>query len=163
MTRWQDELNWPHRNSSLTAVALSQSVCFSFMLFDKMNSRLFFGQSFLSVLLTSSLHVCQICMFADIDECSINRGGCKYGCINTLGSYECTCPPGFKLHWNRKDCIGMWQHCPPVAHAMNHTLSLLTPMCFFCLFICFIHQHCLIQSFCFPLRACEMSSWINRT
>uniref|UniRef100_A0AAQ6A4D7 Signal peptide, CUB and EGF-like domain-containing protein 2 n=1 Tax=Amphiprion ocellaris TaxID=80972 RepID=A0AAQ6A4D7_AMPOC len=44
----------------------------------------------------------------DIDECSINRGGCKYGCINTLGSYECTCPPGYKLHWNKKDCIGMY-------------------------------------------------------
>lgn len=46
-------------------------------------------------------------LFTDIDECSINRGGCKYGCINTLGSYECTCPPGYKLHWNRKDCTGM--------------------------------------------------------
>uniref|UniRef100_A0A674E081 Signal peptide, CUB and EGF-like domain-containing protein 3 n=1 Tax=Salmo trutta TaxID=8032 RepID=A0A674E081_SALTR len=44
----------------------------------------------------------------DIDECSINRGGCKYGCVNTLGSYECTCPPGYKLHWNKKDCIGLW-------------------------------------------------------
>uniref|UniRef100_A0A667YWN7 Signal peptide, CUB and EGF-like domain-containing protein 2 n=1 Tax=Myripristis murdjan TaxID=586833 RepID=A0A667YWN7_9TELE len=50
----------------------------------------------------------------DIDECSINRGGCKYGCINTLGSYECTCPPGYKLHWNKKDCIGMYYCCPPV-------------------------------------------------
>uniref|UniRef100_A0A669EXM8 Signal peptide, CUB and EGF-like domain-containing protein 2 n=1 Tax=Oreochromis niloticus TaxID=8128 RepID=A0A669EXM8_ORENI len=47
----------------------------------------------------------------DIDECSINRGGCKYGCVNTLGSYECTCPPGYKLHWNKKDCIGMYQSC----------------------------------------------------
>lgn len=42
----------------------------------------------------------------DIDECSINRGGCKFGCINTPGSYECTCPAGCKLHWNKKDCIG---------------------------------------------------------
>lgn len=44
---------------------------------------------------------------ADIDECSINRGGCKFGCINTPGSYQCTCPAGCKLHWNKKDCIGM--------------------------------------------------------
>lgn len=43
---------------------------------------------------------------ADIDECSINRGGCKFGCINTPGSYQCTCPAGCKLHWNKKDCIG---------------------------------------------------------
>ena len=43
---------------------------------------------------------------ADVDECSINRGGCKFGCINTPGSYQCTCPAGCKLHWNKKDCIG---------------------------------------------------------
>ncbi|RLV96991.1 hypothetical protein DV515_00012290 [Chloebia gouldiae] len=42
----------------------------------------------------------------DIDECSINRGGCKFGCINTPGSYQCTCPAGCKLHWNKKDCVG---------------------------------------------------------
>lgn len=42
----------------------------------------------------------------DVDECSINRGGCKFGCINTPGSYQCTCPAGCKLHWNKKDCVG---------------------------------------------------------
>ncbi|KAM3934404.1 signal peptide, CUB and EGF-like domain-containing protein 3 isoform 2-T2 [Leptodactylus fuscus] len=41
----------------------------------------------------------------DIDECSINKGGCKFGCTNFPGGFECTCPVGFKLHWNKKDCI----------------------------------------------------------
>uniref|UniRef100_A0A8B9JL61 Signal peptide, CUB and EGF-like domain-containing protein 3 n=1 Tax=Astyanax mexicanus TaxID=7994 RepID=A0A8B9JL61_ASTMX len=60
-----------------------------------------------------------------IDECSINRGGCKFGCVNTLGSYECTCPPGYKMQWNKKDCIGMYalppsgqrRHCSTVGAA----------------------------------------------
>uniref|UniRef100_A0A8C5C965 Signal peptide, CUB domain and EGF like domain containing 3 n=1 Tax=Gadus morhua TaxID=8049 RepID=A0A8C5C965_GADMO len=63
----------------------------------------------------------------DIDECSINRGGCKFGCVNTLGGYECTCPPGFKLHWNRKDCIGMYASALPPG-GQQHVLLWLLPV-----------------------------------
>lgn len=42
----------------------------------------------------------------DVDECSINNGSCEYGCLNTVGAYECLCPSGKKLHWNKKDCVG---------------------------------------------------------
>lgn len=42
----------------------------------------------------------------DVDECSMNNGSCDQGCVNTKGSYECVCPPGRRLHWNRKDCVG---------------------------------------------------------
>lgn len=95
-------------------------------------------------------------LFTDIDECSINRGGCKYGCINSLGSYECTCPPGYKLHWNRKDCVGMKQHCPLVVVSPTHTprskrLDYLPSLSQFSVWfwVCFI----------LPLRAGEVSSW----
>lgn len=49
----------------------------------------------------------------DIDECSINNASCEHGCINTQGGYECVCPLGQKLHWNKKDCIGkhMYHTC----------------------------------------------------
>lgn len=42
----------------------------------------------------------------DVDECSMNNGSCDQGCVNTKGSYECVCPLGRRLHWNRKDCVG---------------------------------------------------------
>ena len=42
----------------------------------------------------------------DVDECSMNNGSCDQGCVNTKGGYECVCPPGRRLHWNRKDCVG---------------------------------------------------------
>lgn len=45
-------------------------------------------------------------LFIDIDECSINNGSCDSGCVNTLGSYDCICPFGKRLHWNKRDCIG---------------------------------------------------------
>lgn len=43
---------------------------------------------------------------SDINECSVNNGGCEHGCENTMGGFECFCHPGYKLHWNKKDCIG---------------------------------------------------------
>lgn len=36
----------------------------------------------------------------------MSNGSCDQGCVNTKGSYECVCPPGRQLHWNRKDCVG---------------------------------------------------------
>lgn len=44
--------------------------------------------------------------FADINECSVNNGGCQQLCVNTPGDYECLCHSNYKLHWNKKDCVG---------------------------------------------------------
>ncbi|XP_045475772.1 tolloid-like protein 1 [Harmonia axyridis] len=42
--------------------------------------------------------------FTDQDECSSNNGGCQHECVNTLGSYVCTCHSGFTLDENGRDC-----------------------------------------------------------
>lgn len=42
---------------------------------------------------------------ADINECSMNKGGCQNDCQNTEGGFQCICMNGFKLHANGKDCI----------------------------------------------------------
>uniref|UniRef100_A0A1I8PPZ3 Metalloendopeptidase n=1 Tax=Stomoxys calcitrans TaxID=35570 RepID=A0A1I8PPZ3_STOCA len=42
--------------------------------------------------------------FTDIDECSINNGGCQHECRNTIGSYMCSCHNGYSLHENGHDC-----------------------------------------------------------
>ncbi|NXJ63832.1 HMCN1 protein, partial [Rostratula benghalensis] len=39
----------------------------------------------------------------DIDECE-TRDICQHECRNTLGSYQCTCPPGYRLTPNGKTC-----------------------------------------------------------
>ena len=43
----------------------------------------------------------------DIDECMDSNGGCEYTCINTNGSYTCSCPDGFHLSPNGLNCTGM--------------------------------------------------------
>ncbi|XP_072401831.1 protein tolkin-like [Diabrotica undecimpunctata] len=42
--------------------------------------------------------------FTDMDECSINHGGCEHECVNTLGAYICTCHNGYTLAENGRDC-----------------------------------------------------------
>ena len=48
-------------------------------------------------------------MFAtvtDIDECSTSNGGCDQVCINTVGSFNCSCNDGFFLSANGATCDG---------------------------------------------------------
>ncbi|KFO28580.1 Hemicentin-1 [Fukomys damarensis] len=39
----------------------------------------------------------------DIDECQ-HRDTCQHECQNTIGSYQCICPPGYQLTLNGKTC-----------------------------------------------------------
>ncbi|CAH1245435.1 SCUBE2 [Branchiostoma lanceolatum] len=36
-------------------------------------------------------------VYGDIDECSSDNGGCDHTCVNTDGSYYCTCQSGYRL------------------------------------------------------------------
>ncbi|XP_028901941.2 fibrillin-1 [Zeugodacus cucurbitae] len=40
----------------------------------------------------------------DIDECAEGTSGCEH-CINTEGSYECTCPGGYDLAEDERTCV----------------------------------------------------------
>lgn len=42
----------------------------------------------------------------DSDECSTTEGNCTQGCINTYGSYYCTCSSGYRLAYNNRTCNG---------------------------------------------------------
>ena len=61
------------------------------------------------------------CFIADIDECEIwkARGGrlCSGVCENTIGSYICTCPPGYRILTDGKTCQGNID--PKKIHVVN--------------------------------------------
>lgn len=46
-------------------------------------------------------------MITDRDECSGAYSVCQFECVNTEGSYECTCPDGYELH-NGRLCRGLF-------------------------------------------------------
>lgn len=50
---------------------------------------------------------CILCIFSDMDECSI-RNMCLNGmCINEDGSFKCICKPGFQLASDGRYCKGL--------------------------------------------------------
>lgn len=49
-------------------------------------------------------------MFIDIDECEEGTDNCAQNCIDTYGSYSCSCDPGYKLASNDYGCNGMSLH-----------------------------------------------------
>lgn len=49
---------------------------------------------------------------ADIDECERLPQPCVHQCINTPGSFKCTCPPGQHLLGDGKSCAGLERLLP---------------------------------------------------
>ena len=47
----------------------------------------------------------RVVSYADVDECSVDNGGCDQLCVNTVGSYHCSCRPHHQLHHNQRDCL----------------------------------------------------------
>lgn len=43
---------------------------------------------------------------SDIDECTIENGGCETFCTNSEGSYECSCHSGYALLPDQRSCTG---------------------------------------------------------
>ena len=44
--------------------------------------------------------------YSDINECAIDMDGCAHDCINTIGSYVCSCRTGYRLASNGHSCLG---------------------------------------------------------
>ncbi|CAB1348775.1 unnamed protein product, partial [Coregonus sp. 'balchen'] len=44
----------------------------------------------------------------DIDECLAESSACEHYCVNTLGSYECFCRLGFRLDYDQRACIPLY-------------------------------------------------------
>ena len=44
--------------------------------------------------------------FSDVNECISSNGGCDHNCINSEGSFECSCRLNFVLNLDGRTCDG---------------------------------------------------------
>jgi len=42
----------------------------------------------------------------DVNECATQNGGCEHHCENSVGSFTCSCDPGYVLSNNERTCVG---------------------------------------------------------
>ena len=49
---------------------------------------------------------CSPYFVSDLEECQTDNGGCEQTCTNTVGSFECSCDPGYNLASNGLNCNG---------------------------------------------------------
>ena len=45
-------------------------------------------------------------LVSDVDECLEDNGGCSDDCVDTDGSYHCTCQDGYQVGADLKTCQG---------------------------------------------------------
>ena len=78
-----------------TCVGVDKIMCILLTLYLKKswNSHHFFS---------ISIHYSQ----PDLDECTKGTQDCTDGCVNTEGSYYCTCPGGYELKGDKATCVG---------------------------------------------------------
>ena len=69
-----------------------------------------------------SRHVGFVVLVEDVDECTTNSQGCDANavCYNTVGSYKCTCKPGFE--GDGKNCTGKYKF---VKHMLTFKLHFM--------------------------------------
>ena len=44
--------------------------------------------------------------YPDINECTVNNGGCQQNCFNFQGSFACWCNAGYSRDANGRTCSG---------------------------------------------------------
>ena len=65
-----------------------------------------FGLSSFDFVMTVFHNVKILLLYADVNPCKRNNGGCAHYCTRLNREYNCSCSSGFKLNADRHTCTG---------------------------------------------------------
>ena len=71
-------------------------------------------------------------LYIDVDECVTNNGGCDHYCTNTIGSFVCSCYPGYTLDGDGRTCLGK----------LRSWIEDVLPFAVKFIILCYIHLRC---------------------
>ena len=78
-----------------------------------------------------------VCFHLDIDECSLNNGGCAQTCLNTRGSFTCKCNKGYQVgNTDKNTCDGkgdaylIWKRNSFIKEWMTRSVWIISVMKF---------------------------------
>ena len=60
----------------------------------------------------------------DTDECLTNTDGCNQICINTIGSFQCSCIDGYTLSPNKKSCLDINECTAGTHNCQQHCINI---------------------------------------
>ena len=63
---------------------------------------------FSQLIIKNLVYLLRVFILADMNECSVNNGGCEHDCDDLDGSYRCSCRTGFLLGNDAHSCYGEW-------------------------------------------------------
>ena len=55
----------------------------------------------------------------DVDECTAGTSGCSQRCNNSIGSFTCSCNPGYALAPNGRTCNGQFKFLKRSSSCVN--------------------------------------------
>ncbi|KAG8519720.1 Matrilin-4 [Galemys pyrenaicus] len=70
------------------------------------------------------------CVSSGKDPCAEGRHGCQHQCVNTPGSYQCACNPGYQLAVDNKSCLAIDLCTEGIHDCEHHCVS--SPDSYFC-------------------------------
>ena len=86
------------------------------------------------------------CTCTDINECSEDTDNCQQNCVNTGGSFTCSCRRGYSLNSDRRTCSSKLRKCVCVC---------------VCVCVCWFDDLCDRNSYLFPPDINECATGVD--